>query len=153
MCVCVQMLQEIARQKNSQPLPSIKPYGGPRLLPDRYCLTAPNFRLRSSKKVIFSITILAVSVCGFEFTSSATRIWNTDNMSAVSECRTRGIHQLNLFLRHKGSFTDLVLIPSFPKCDDIRAMLHMDVTQCTTQVNSPNWSLIMILLYNYIWVN
>ncbi|KAK7097042.1 hypothetical protein V1264_004078 [Littorina saxatilis] len=46
------MLQEIARQKNSQPLPAIKPYGGPRLLPDRYCLTAINFRLKSAKKPV-----------------------------------------------------------------------------------------------------
>ncbi|XP_076446078.1 uncharacterized protein LOC143283711 isoform X2 [Babylonia areolata] len=45
-----ELLQEIARQKNGQPLPPIKPYGGPRSLPDRYCLTNPNFRLRSSKK-------------------------------------------------------------------------------------------------------
>nr|XP_006008930.1 PREDICTED: transcription initiation factor TFIID subunit 9-like isoform X2 [Latimeria chalumnae]XP_014351836.1 PREDICTED: transcription initiation factor TFIID subunit 9-like isoform X2 [Latimeria chalumnae] len=43
-------LLEIARQKNQTPLPLIKPYSGPRLPPDRYCLTAPNYRLKSLQK-------------------------------------------------------------------------------------------------------
>lgn len=42
---------EIARHKNGQSLPLIKPYSGPRLPPDRYCLSAPNFRLAHKKKV------------------------------------------------------------------------------------------------------
>nr|XP_058165866.1 transcription initiation factor TFIID subunit 9B-like [Dasypus novemcinctus] len=40
-------LLDIARQKNQTPLPLIKPYAGPRLPPDGYCLTAPNYRLKS----------------------------------------------------------------------------------------------------------
>uniref|UniRef100_G1TRJ2 TATA-box binding protein associated factor 9b n=1 Tax=Oryctolagus cuniculus TaxID=9986 RepID=G1TRJ2_RABIT len=40
-------LLDIARQKNQTPLPLIKPYAGPRLPPYRYCLTAPNYRLKS----------------------------------------------------------------------------------------------------------
>ncbi|KAF3828795.1 hypothetical protein GH733_004701 [Mirounga leonina] len=40
-------LLDIARQKNQTPLPLIKPYAGPRLPPERYCLTAPNYRLKS----------------------------------------------------------------------------------------------------------
>ncbi|XP_029648297.1 transcription initiation factor TFIID subunit 9B [Octopus sinensis] len=44
------LLMEIVRTKNSQPLPLIKPYSGPRLPPDRYCLTAPNYKLKSTKK-------------------------------------------------------------------------------------------------------
>ncbi|XP_037663036.1 transcription initiation factor TFIID subunit 9B-like [Choloepus didactylus] len=40
-------LLDIARQKNQTPLPLIKPHAGPRLPPDRYCLTAPNHRLKS----------------------------------------------------------------------------------------------------------
>uniref|UniRef100_A0A8C6MTG3 TATA-box binding protein associated factor 9B n=1 Tax=Mus spicilegus TaxID=10103 RepID=A0A8C6MTG3_MUSSI len=43
-------LLDIARQKNQTPLPLIKPYAGPRLPPDRYCLTAPNYRLKSLVK-------------------------------------------------------------------------------------------------------
>ncbi|XP_036916196.1 transcription initiation factor TFIID subunit 9B [Sturnira hondurensis] len=39
-------LLDIARQKNQTPLPMIKPYSGPRLPPDRYCLTAPNYKLK-----------------------------------------------------------------------------------------------------------
>uniref|UniRef100_A0A8C4QZN7 TATA-box binding protein associated factor 9 n=1 Tax=Eptatretus burgeri TaxID=7764 RepID=A0A8C4QZN7_EPTBU len=45
-------LLEIARQKNQLPLPLIKPYAGPRLPPDRYCLTAPNYRLKSLGKKV-----------------------------------------------------------------------------------------------------
>uniref|UniRef100_A0A8C5MEY7 TATA-box binding protein associated factor 9 n=1 Tax=Leptobrachium leishanense TaxID=445787 RepID=A0A8C5MEY7_9ANUR len=43
-------LLDIARQKNQTPLPLIKPYAGPRLPPDRYCLTAPNYRLKTIHK-------------------------------------------------------------------------------------------------------
>ncbi|XP_060558915.1 transcription initiation factor TFIID subunit 9B-like [Ruditapes philippinarum] len=46
------LLLEIARHKNSQSLPLIKPYTGPRLPPDRYCLSAPNYKLVSNKKKI-----------------------------------------------------------------------------------------------------
>uniref|UniRef100_H2RQQ5 TAF9 RNA polymerase II, TATA box binding protein (TBP)-associated factor n=1 Tax=Takifugu rubripes TaxID=31033 RepID=H2RQQ5_TAKRU len=47
-------LLEVARQKNQTPLPLIKPYTGPRLPPDRYCLTAPNYRLKSTQKKVSS---------------------------------------------------------------------------------------------------
>ncbi|XP_061905095.1 transcription initiation factor TFIID subunit 9 [Entelurus aequoreus] len=45
-------LLEVARQKNQTPLPLIKPYTGPRLPPDRYCLTAPNYRLKFLPKKV-----------------------------------------------------------------------------------------------------
>ncbi|KAH0626125.1 hypothetical protein JD844_000906 [Phrynosoma platyrhinos] len=54
------------RQKNQTPLPLIKPYSGPRLPPDRYCLTAPNYRLKSLQKKVSSsagrITVPRLSV-------------------------------------------------------------------------------------------
>uniref|UniRef100_A0A8C6KVL5 TATA-box binding protein associated factor 9 n=1 Tax=Nothobranchius furzeri TaxID=105023 RepID=A0A8C6KVL5_NOTFU len=54
-------LLEVARQKNQSPLPLIKPYTGPRLPPDRYCLTAPNYRLKSiQKKVAPSVGRISV---------------------------------------------------------------------------------------------
>ncbi|XP_028611159.1 transcription initiation factor TFIID subunit 9-like [Grammomys surdaster] len=43
-------LLDIARQRNQTPLPLIKSYSGPRLPPDRYCLTASNYRLKSLQK-------------------------------------------------------------------------------------------------------
>uniref|UniRef100_A0A2K6ATJ4 Transcription initiation factor TFIID subunit 9 n=1 Tax=Macaca nemestrina TaxID=9545 RepID=A0A2K6ATJ4_MACNE len=43
-------LLDITRQINQTPLPLIKPYSGPRLPPDRYCLTAPNYRLKSLQR-------------------------------------------------------------------------------------------------------
>ena len=46
-----QLLMDIAKHKNSQPLPLIKPYSGLRLPPDRYCLSAPNYRMSSYKTV------------------------------------------------------------------------------------------------------
>uniref|UniRef100_A0A8C2SUN3 TATA-box binding protein associated factor 9 n=2 Tax=Coturnix japonica TaxID=93934 RepID=A0A8C2SUN3_COTJA len=59
-------LLDIARQKNQTPLPLIKPYSGPRLPPDRYCLTAPNYRLKSLQKKVTSsagrITVPRLSV-------------------------------------------------------------------------------------------
>ncbi|KAL8606236.1 hypothetical protein ACOMHN_012868 [Nucella lapillus] len=50
-----ELLQEMARQKNSQPLPPIKAYGGPRSISDRYCLTNPNYKLKSAKKPLSRI--------------------------------------------------------------------------------------------------
>ncbi|CAG5129674.1 unnamed protein product, partial [Candidula unifasciata] len=50
LAVQMKLLMEVARQKNTQPLPLVKPYCGPRLPPDRYCLTAPNYKLKSLKK-------------------------------------------------------------------------------------------------------
>ncbi|XP_078268061.1 transcription initiation factor TFIID subunit 9 [Rhinoraja longicauda] len=59
-------LLEISRQKNQNPLPLIKPYAGPRLPPDRYCLTAPNYKLKSLHKKLASsagrITVPRLSV-------------------------------------------------------------------------------------------
>ncbi|XP_022123722.1 transcription initiation factor TFIID subunit 9 [Pieris rapae] len=48
-----EVLLELARVKNVNPLPLIKPHCGLRLPPDRYCLSACNYRLKSvqSKKV------------------------------------------------------------------------------------------------------
>lgn len=51
-CALLQFLLEVARQKNQTPLPLIKPYTGPRLPPDRYCLTAPNYRLKTVQKKV-----------------------------------------------------------------------------------------------------
>lgn len=42
---------EISKHKNSQVMPLIKPYTGLRLPPDRYCLSAPNYRMSSHKAV------------------------------------------------------------------------------------------------------
>lgn len=42
------VLLEVAKQKNSQPLPTIKPHSGIRLPPDRHCLLAANYKLRAA---------------------------------------------------------------------------------------------------------
>ena len=43
---------DIARQKNSTPLPLIPEKFGPRLPPERYCLTANNYRIKDRKKPV-----------------------------------------------------------------------------------------------------
>lgn len=43
-----EVLFEVAKQKNSQPLPTIKPHSGLRLPPDRHCLLAANYKLRAA---------------------------------------------------------------------------------------------------------
>lgn len=45
-----EVLLEVARSKNISPLPLIKPHCGLRLPPDRYCLSACNYRLKLAKK-------------------------------------------------------------------------------------------------------
>lgn len=44
------LLTEIARHKNSNPLPPIKSHAGPRLPPDRYSLISANFKAKSASK-------------------------------------------------------------------------------------------------------
>ena len=44
-------LVDVARQKNSTPLPSLKSYSGPRLPADRYCLSSFNYRLKESSEI------------------------------------------------------------------------------------------------------
>ncbi|KAG5318179.1 TAF9 factor, partial [Pseudoatta argentina] len=47
------VLLDVARTKNNIPLPFVKPNNGLRLPPDRYCLNAPNYRLKNvTKKVV-----------------------------------------------------------------------------------------------------
>ena len=43
-----EVLFEVAKQKNSQPLLPIKPHSGLRLPPDRHCLLAANYKLRAA---------------------------------------------------------------------------------------------------------
>lgn len=45
------VLLDLTRIRNSSPLPSIKSNSGLRLPPDRYCLSACNFRLKNKKPV------------------------------------------------------------------------------------------------------
>ncbi|KAG6451110.1 transcription initiation factor TFIID subunit 9 [Manduca sexta] len=53
-----EVLLEVARVKNVNPLPLIKPHCGLRLPPDRYCLSACNYRLKpATKKAIAKTTI------------------------------------------------------------------------------------------------
>lgn len=43
-----EVLTEVSKQKNTQPLPMIKPHSGIRLPPDRHCLLAANYKLRAA---------------------------------------------------------------------------------------------------------
>ena len=43
---------EIARQKNATPLPLIPEKFGPRLPPERYCLTANNYKVKERQKAV-----------------------------------------------------------------------------------------------------
>ncbi|NWI16259.1 TAF9 factor, partial [Crypturellus soui] len=83
----LQFLLDIARQKNQTPLPLIKPYSGPRLPPDRYCLTAPNYRLKSLQKKVSSsagrITVPRLSV-GAVSSRPSTPTLGTPSAQAVS---------------------------------------------------------------------
>ncbi|XP_029956314.1 transcription initiation factor TFIID subunit 9 isoform X1 [Salarias fasciatus] len=84
-------LLEVARQKNQTPLPLIKPYSGPRLPPDRYCLTAPNYRLKSVHKKVSSsrITVPRLSV-GAVSSRPATPTLGTPTVTSVTKVGTPG---------------------------------------------------------------
>lgn len=48
------LISDIARHKNSVPLPPIKSHAGPRLPPDRYSLIACNFKMKPTEKIAAS---------------------------------------------------------------------------------------------------
>ncbi|XP_063793596.1 transcription initiation factor TFIID subunit 9-like isoform X4 [Pseudophryne corroboree] len=85
-------LLDIARQKNQTPLPLIKPYAGPRLPPDRYCLTAPNYRLKTIQKKMPSasrITVPRLSV-GAITSRPSTPTLGTPSAQTVSVSKVGG---------------------------------------------------------------
>jgi len=47
-----EMLLDLAKMKNSTPLPLLKSSSGLRLPPDRYCLTQPNYQLQFYKRAV-----------------------------------------------------------------------------------------------------
>ncbi|CAL8118772.1 unnamed protein product [Orchesella dallaii] len=49
-----ELLLDIAKTKNTQPLPLLKSGSGLRLPPDRYCLTQTNYQLQFNKKAVTS---------------------------------------------------------------------------------------------------
>ncbi|OWR45289.1 Transcription initiation factor TFIID subunit 9 [Danaus plexippus plexippus] len=55
-----EVLLELARVKNVNPLPLVKPHCGLRLPPDRYCLSSCNYRLKqATKKIVAKASIPA----------------------------------------------------------------------------------------------
>merc|ERR1712150_192897 len=58
------LLMDVSRHKNNTSLPLIKPYIGPKLPPDRYCLSSSNYRLKSLKKPRIQTTGLPQSLIG-----------------------------------------------------------------------------------------
>lgn len=50
MYVTLQIISKLAEVRNSMPLPPIKPHCGLRLPPDRYCLSACNYKLRAANQ-------------------------------------------------------------------------------------------------------
>ncbi|XP_064394746.1 transcription initiation factor TFIID subunit 9-like [Halichondria panicea] len=75
-------LIEVARKKNSTPLPLIPEKFGPRLPPERYCLTANNYKLKEKQK--------APSVQKPQVTLSATfRLPKQQTTTATSSLRTQ----------------------------------------------------------------
>ncbi|KAK5858159.1 hypothetical protein PBY51_002323 [Eleginops maclovinus] len=84
-------LLEVARQKNQTPLPLIKPYTGPRLPPDRYCLTAPNYRLKTVQKKVTSsagrISVPRLSI-GAVSSRPSTPTLGTPSVQTVSKVGT-----------------------------------------------------------------
>lgn len=51
-----ELLLEVAREKNNQPLPPIKPHNGLRIPFDRYTLIGTNYRLKSNKSEFDSVS-------------------------------------------------------------------------------------------------
>ena len=54
------LLLEVASKRNAIPLPIPKQSGGLRLPPDRFCLTATNYRLKPNKKKASGVRANAV---------------------------------------------------------------------------------------------
>lgn len=75
-----EVLLEVAKMKNSQPLPTIKPHSGIRLPPDRHCLLAANYKLRAATSQAPTKKLLK-SAIGEGMSTIKTKLSNSGNSS------------------------------------------------------------------------
>lgn len=98
MPIILQFLIDIARQKNSMPLPLIPEKFGPRLPPERYCLTSNNYRVKDRKKQVYN-----ESTCMHASASRFTKLlFYTQYACACREIHIQCMHfnSLQSFSRH-----------------------------------------------------
>lgn len=85
-----EVLLEVARAKNSQPLSFIKPHSGIRLPPERYCLLAQNYKLRAATsanptKKLLKSAIEPRSTIKTQFKSPAITSQNANKQPSLSQ--------------------------------------------------------------------
>jgi transcription initiation factor TFIID subunit 9B len=86
---------EVARSKNIVPLPPAKPHCGIRLPPDRYCLSACNYKLKPAKKTVTKSIASAASGPRMASALTATRAVVRPNSPAVRVQVPRPVMKLN----------------------------------------------------------
>ncbi|KAK2155710.1 hypothetical protein LSH36_233g06043 [Paralvinella palmiformis] len=101
------LLMDIARHKNTNPLPLIKPYTGIKLPPDRYCLAQANYRLKPLKKnqpqivQVSGASILPNLTPRVAIHSAGTSLVKTSSLGGTGSLQlvTRGVSQPTVTIR------------------------------------------------------
>jgi transcription initiation factor TFIID subunit 9B len=86
---------EVARSKNIVPLPPAKPHCGIRLPPDRYCLSACNYKLKPAKKTVTKTIASAATGPRMASALTATRAVVRPNSPAVRVQVPRPVMKMN----------------------------------------------------------
>lgn len=82
------VLLDVARAKNTVPLPFVKPNNGLRLPPDRYCLNATNYKLKNATKK--TVTKPIHSLVGNNISGGQSRIKVEGNKTGLSIVKRPG---------------------------------------------------------------
>ncbi|XP_065643950.1 transcription initiation factor TFIID subunit 9B isoform X2 [Hydra vulgaris] len=93
-----EFLLEIARTKNSQPLPLISDRSGLRLPPERYCLTSSNYRVKTVKKAPPRLKTTNVATKGTMKISSLSSSLNSQHLTYPQQglnSQNDGVQQSN----------------------------------------------------------
>ncbi|CAF1027649.1 unnamed protein product [Didymodactylos carnosus] len=77
-------LIELAKNKNRNPLPAIRNFVGPRLPPDRFCLLAPNYKLKDTEQNNHATNANGAAVLDNQQHRSVSSSFNASNVSLHS---------------------------------------------------------------------
>uniref|UniRef100_A0A7M5X9J3 Transcription initiation factor TFIID subunit 9 n=2 Tax=Clytia hemisphaerica TaxID=252671 RepID=A0A7M5X9J3_9CNID len=111
-----EFLLEIARSKNSSPLPLITDRSGLRLPPERYCLTGTNYKVKGLPKKAQSHSRKQAQNSDKSGKSTKTSTASSNKTALTSTLAATNIPLQSPSIATKGTFpTQAAIIPSLPK--------------------------------------
>ncbi|XP_013421558.1 transcription initiation factor TFIID subunit 9B [Lingula anatina] len=127
------LLMEVAKHRNSQSLPLIKPYTGPKLPPDRYCLSSTNYKLKALKK-----PRLPVGLPASAYTLSSPKIITSGGVSKNQPLNLASMGGTSLSVVSKGVSMPTVTLVTKQGTSSSAAAMPMPTIRLTTTPSQSN---------------